>query len=86
MMRTMTMLILTLLVSSASAGERERRPVPGEQTRAWLELQKSNNASWGEPRELPADVAQRVYERYLRSFEQPIPEQFDRDADSAESR
>lgn len=72
---------LALSWSSAVLAEQETPPSPptGETTRAWLELQRSNNASWGTPRPMPGEVAERVYARYLKSFEQPIPEQFARE-------
>lgn len=72
---------LALIWSSTSVAQQEAPPSPptGETTRAWLELQRSNNASWGTPRPMPGEVAERVYARYLKSFEQPIPERFERE-------
>lgn len=76
--------IATLLAAlPALAGAQPQAPAePGDATRAWLELQKSNNASWGERRELPAEVAERIWQRYLKSFEHPIPERFTVERDS----
>ena len=54
------------------------RPL-GADTRAWTGLQKSNNAALGWARPLPGDAADRIYQRYLNSFAQPIPAKFDRD-------
>ena len=85
-MRTVWILTLTLALGPVAAAEDGSNAAPGETTRAWLELQKSNNASWGEPRELPADVAQRIYERYRNSFEHPIPERFDSDSSDPAAR
>ncbi len=73
--------LLMVLAGAVLAGESARpEPGSGEATRQWLELQKSNNASWGTPRPMPAEVAERVYQRYVKSFEQPIPPRFDREA------
>lgn len=64
-----------LLPLAASAAEQK----VGEQTRAWLDLQRSNNAAYGAVRPMPGDVADKVYERYLNSFTHPIPEFYKRD-------
>lgn len=81
MKRSMSLLILALVSGPVWAAESSSQPSPetGETTRAWLELQRSNNASWGTPRPMPGEVAKRVYDRYLQSFEQPIPGQFERE-------
>ncbi|MDD3762300.1 MAG: DUF3613 domain-containing protein [Nevskiales bacterium] len=62
------------------AQEPAAEPRIGDQTRQWLELQQSGNASLGAIRPMPGDVADKVYERYLKSFEEPIPQQFDRES------
>ncbi|MDA7418169.1 DUF3613 domain-containing protein [Xenophilus arseniciresistens] len=48
----------------------------GSATRHLLALQRSGAAASAVPRPLPGDVAQRSRERYLKSFEHPIPEHF----------
>lgn len=48
----------------------------GSATRQLLALQRSGAAASAVPRPLPGDVAQRNRERYLKSFEYPIPEHF----------
>lgn len=51
----------------------------GADTRAWLALQSSgNSADATTERPLPGEVADRIYQRYLKSFEQPIPAEFKR--------
>lgn len=79
-MRRLMMLLLAATALPAlaqTAGE----PAPiGQQTRAWLDLQASNSAALGAPEPVPGEVATRVYERYLKSFEHPIPEDFEREA------
>lgn len=54
-------------------------PVAGAEARAWLQLQTSNDAAVGAPEPMPGEVATRVYERWLKSFEYPIPETFERE-------
>jgi len=44
----------------------------GDQTRAWLKLQRSGQAA-GHPQPVTSDVANRIYKRYADSFSQPIP-------------
>lgn len=71
------LLILTLLAPAvASAGS--VAPL-GTHTRAWLELQKSGDAAGGPVRPLPGEVADKVWNRYLNSFGQPIPAGFQRE-------
>lgn len=46
-------------------------------TAQWLELQRSGQAA-GAAGRLPGDAAERVYQRYLNSFDHPIAENFER--------
>lgn len=71
-MRHVLLLVPVLLTACASP-----RPL-GSETRSWQGLQASNNAALGWARPLPGDAADRVYQRYLTSFSQPIPAKFDR--------
>lgn len=48
----------------------------GDATRNLLEKQRSGALASGTARPIAGEVAQRSYERYLRSFERPIPESF----------
>ena len=50
----------------------------GAQTRAWIELQTRAADSPAPPRPVSGEVADQVYQRYLKSFSHPIPDQFDR--------
>lgn len=59
-------------------------PAHGDESRAWLDLQASGNAASPTPASLPGEVADRVYARYLKSFEQPIPEHLEREKFSSE--
>lgn len=66
-----------LIGAAAQAAE----PAPlGTDTRAWLDLQKSPSAQANESRPVPGEVAERTYQRYVKSFDYPIPEQFKRES------
>lgn len=58
-------------------------PQPGEETRAWLQLQTSGAASVSTPAPMSGEVADKVYARYLKSFDHPIPQHFPRESFSA---
>ncbi|MDT0496768.1 DUF3613 domain-containing protein [Algiphilus sp. W345] len=68
--------IVLFCVSTLTVAE---TPAIGVETKAWLDLQTSNDAAIGAPEPLAGEVASRVYQRYLDSFEYPIPETFDRE-------
>ena len=51
--------------------------VPGS-AQEWLSLQAAGTAASSEPRPMPGEVADAVYERYVNSFKHPIPDQFRR--------
>lgn len=48
----------------------------GGSTRQLLALQRGGSVASPVPRPLPGEIAQRSRERYLKSFEYPIPERF----------
>jgi Ni/Co efflux regulator RcnB len=75
-MRTIFIAALVALPMAATAADESAEF--GKDTRAWLDLQRSGHAAWGHPRPLSGEAADRVYERYLRSFTHPIPEAFER--------
>lgn len=54
------------------------RPAPkvGEATYGLLALQASGASASRTPRPVTGDIAARIYPRYLKSFEYPIPEKF----------
>jgi hypothetical protein len=51
-------------------------PRVGDATYSLLEKQRTGTLASTTPRPIAGEVAQRSYERYLRSFERPIPESF----------
>jgi hypothetical protein len=99
-MKTAIALALTLVfASTAEADTPASAPqpapsVPIAATRAdppalgtaasWLELQRSG-AHAGQPNALPGEAMERIYKRYLGSFEHPIPQRFP-DNDAASQR
>lgn len=72
------------LATPAAAPEGEAAPAnsltdsSGAETRAWIDLQASGSAAVGDARPMPGEVADAVYQRYVNSFKQPIPAQFQR--------
>lgn len=62
------------LVCTATAAE---SPEVGSATQQWIDLHKSGAQAPADERPLQGEVAKRNYERYLKSFESPIPPQFD---------
>ncbi|MDM4772433.1 DUF3613 domain-containing protein [Solimonas sp. SE-A11] len=66
-------------VPAAEAAPAATVPAHGDESRAWLDLQAGGNAASPTPASLPGEVADRVYGRYLKSFEYPIPEHLDRE-------
>lgn len=80
MRKTLLLLLLALPLGALAQEETSQPREIGADTRAWTELQKSNTASLAVSRPLPGEVANKVYERYLKSYEHPIPEHFDRES------
>ncbi len=52
-------------------------PRVGTTTQEWIDLQKSGVEAPEDDRPLQGDVAKRTYQRYLKSFETDVPEQFE---------
>lgn len=67
-----------LMLATAVAIADEAPPV-GADTRAWAELQRSGAAASAEAQPMPGEVADKVYQRYLKSYEQAIPAEFGRE-------
>jgi len=79
MKRLLTLPVL-LLIGALAHAEQQPPPAVGTDTRAWLELQRSGAASTPQVQPVPGEVADKVYQRYLNSFDQPIPAEFDRES------
>ena len=76
MRRISLVLLLCYAASAAVAGNGDARSAAGG-AQAWLELQRSG-AQAGSDKPISGEVAARIFDRYLESFEQPIPETFQR--------
>ncbi len=51
----------------------------GDQTRQWLDFQRSGNAASSQPQTISGPVAAKIYQRYQDSFTYPVPEYFSGD-------
>lgn len=74
-----SMLALVSPVLSGSAAETVQGSTAGTDigtTRHWLELQREGEQASPIERTLPGPIQDRIYQRYLQSFEYPIPENF----------
>jgi hypothetical protein len=79
-------LILLFGAKTATADLPPGRPV-GEETRRWLELQRSGTAASTTRQTVSGPIADAIYQRYVDSFKHPIPEfyQSKQDGDSGVS-
>lgn len=77
----MKTLLLTIALAAglplAASAADANKPL-GAEAKAWIDLQKSGTQASGTPRPMPADIADKVYQRYADSFKQPIPVEFKR--------
>ncbi len=79
-MKFLSMLLLSCLPAAAQA----QPPAPiapapaGDDVRNWIDLQTRTAASPAPPRPMSGEVADQVFQRYLKSFSHPIPDQFQR--------
>jgi hypothetical protein len=71
-----TLMALVLALPLAATAD----PKPGTETREWLDLQKSGKSASKVERPVTGEIAEKTYDRYLKSFDQPIPEKFDRES------
>lgn len=81
-MRKLPIIILALvapLLAQAQDAAPAAPAQPGDETRAWLQLQASGAAAVPEAAPMSGEVADKVYQRYLKSFDHPIPEHFRRE-------
>lgn len=82
MKRSLLLLLTLSFVSPALAAPPRLAAEAGEmgaESRAWLDLQKSGKAASAAGRPQPGEVADKVYQRWLDSHDQPIPAQFNRE-------
>ncbi len=63
-------------ISVQAQHQHEPGPESGEQTRSWLELQRSGEQASETQQTVSGDVAAAIYQRFVDSFEHPIPEYY----------
>lgn len=75
--RILFLVLLPLPALSVASGGDGMAPPPmaGAETRAWLQLQ-SGGSHAGVAARQPGDAASRAYQRYLKSFEHPVPKSY----------
>jgi len=74
------LMILALTMSfSAMADDKDSNYRLGDDVRAWTDLQKSGAASNKTVQPMPGEIADKVYDRYMKSFDYAIPQNFNRD-------
>lgn len=61
-------------------------PANGKSTALWLAHQREGNRASDKAQALPGPVMEQVFERYRKSFSHPIPEHFERERFSDDSR
>ena len=75
---TTSTLVLALAVLPLTVVAEEQQKPLGDESKAWIELQKGGTQASGAARPMSADIADKVYQRYADSFKQPIPAEFKR--------
>lgn len=80
MVKGMTFAAALLVAGAAWAADEPQAARVGDDTRAWLDLQAGGNAADGAARPMPGEVADKVYQRYVDSFENRIPDEFSRES------
>lgn len=66
----------TVASPDSAANEHASAAAPGSITRDWLRLQREGRSA-GAAQPLPGAAATLLYQRYLNSFKNPIPAQFE---------
>ncbi|HSW12395.1 MAG TPA: DUF3613 domain-containing protein [Solimonas sp.] len=79
-MNKLSIVLLALVAPLAQAGDADTPPRVGDETRAWLQLQTDGSAAAPGDRPMSGEVADKVYERYVNSFGQPIPAHLERES------
>jgi hypothetical protein len=69
-------LLLLCFITPLSAEHNASHSAVKVQTRQWLELQTEGRLASTKSYQMPGPVSEKVYQRYLNSFDYPIPEYF----------
>jgi hypothetical protein len=77
------LMILALTMSFAALADDKDKDSAyhlGDEVRAWTDLQKNDVATDRVVQPMPGEIADKVYDRYLKTFDYPIPKTFDRES------
>jgi hypothetical protein len=72
--------------SAPTAAQASPSQAFGSDTRAWLEMQRSNAQASSTSEALPGPVMQKIYQRYVDSFARPIPDKFEQFSAKTDSK
>lgn len=79
-MNKLLMILALTMPFAAMADDKDANYRLGEEVRAWTDLQKSGAASTPTAQPMPGEIADKVYDRYLKTFDTPIPQTFERES------
>ncbi|MES2490304.1 MAG: DUF3613 domain-containing protein [Pseudomonadota bacterium] len=79
-MNKLLMILALTMPFAAFADEKTAAYKLGDEVHAWTDLQKSGAASNPTAQPMPGEIADKVYDRYLKTFDYPIPATFDRES------
>jgi len=79
-MKKFLMIIALIMPLTAMAEDKDTEYKLGDEVHAWTDLQKSGAASNKTPQPMPGEIADKVYDRYLKTFDYSIPQAFGRDS------
>jgi len=78
-MNKLLMIIALTMPFAAMADDKDTTQYHlGDEVHAWTDLQKSGAASNPNPQPMPGEIADKVYDRYLKTFDYVIPQSFER--------
>lgn len=81
-MKQIILLILTVLLGISHALAKDTTEISSPSiesselspTQQWLELQRSGKSASSNPQPMSGEAMEKVHQRYIKSFEKPIPE------------
>lgn len=79
-MNKLLIIIALTMPFAAWADDKNTSYKLGDEVHAWTDLQKSGAASNPVVQPMPGEIADKVYDRYLKTFDYPIPETFERES------
>jgi hypothetical protein len=73
-------------LAAAQAAPASSAPESGADTRVWLRAQSQRGQASNTQQTLSGPVMRRVHDRYLKSFEQPVPERLSDDRPASRNK